>query len=367
MAHIFVVEDNPTLRENIVFELEMMGYEVTQASDGLAAIGILQGIQKNPDLIISDIAMPEMSGYELLEAVRKNDQWSAIPFIFLTAFDTNNAIQLGKQLGVDDYLVKPFEPEDLILAIENKLKRYAEIHKRAERDLDEKRRELVNMIAHELRTPMTAIYGGLEMLEYSLKNVSDETTLQMLELVDSGTKRLHRLINRVVLMVQIESGQLKRLFESQGVEISVNDLLLSLLSEFDFEERKVSASVKVEDTDQKVYGIPQSLKTAFLELIDNAAKFSHPNTKIVIETTYTKDKAHLTIQDEGVGIPNDQLDRIWDSFIQIDRSIQEQQGIGIGLALVQKIISIHGGECKITSVVKQGTKVTLILPLTETI
>ena len=108
MAHIVVVEDNPTLLENITFELEMVGYQVTTATDGHKAVELLQQIEHQPDLIVSDIAMPNMDGYEFLEAVRQNTQWNAIPFIFLTAFDTTNAIRLGKQLGVDDYLVKPF-------------------------------------------------------------------------------------------------------------------------------------------------------------------------------------------------------------------------------------------------------------------
>jgi two-component system sensor histidine kinase/response regulator len=362
MTHILVVEDNPTLLENITFELEMLNYQVTQATDGRQALNRLQSLSTKPDLIVSDIAMPEMDGYEFLEAVRKNDQWNVIPFIFLTAFDSINAIRLGKQLGVDDYLVKPFEPEDLILAIENKLKRHREINNQAERDLDSKRRELINMIAHELRTPMTSIYGGIELLEYNLKNVSDDTTLQMLELVNSGTKRLHRLINRVVTMVQIESGHLRRMLESPVNPLDMNELILKVLAEFDLPTRNVTVNVKLGPNNPPVRGVREYLKVALYELIDNAIKFSHPGAAVTIETIYEGKQAQVIIQDEGVGIPAHEINRIWNHFTQVNRQTQEQQGIGLGLAIVQEIVTAHDGQCHIASKEKQGTKVVFTLP-----
>jgi len=105
--------------------LEMEGYQVLTASDGLEALGILQRIR--PDLVIADIMMPRMDGYELYEVMRQDKRWLAIPFIFLTAKGEKQDIRLGKQMGADDYLTKPFEPEDLIAAVHGKLKRMAEI------------------------------------------------------------------------------------------------------------------------------------------------------------------------------------------------------------------------------------------------
>jgi two-component system, sensor histidine kinase and response regulator len=362
MTHILVVEDNPTLLENITFELEMLNYQVTHAGDGRQALNLLQSMNTKLDLIVSDIAMPEMDGYEFLEAVRKNEKWNAIPFIFLTAFDSTNAIRLGKQLGVDDYLVKPFEPEDLVLAIENKLKRHREINVQAERDLDTKRRELINMIAHELRTPMTSIYGGIELLEYNLRSVSDETTLQMLELVNSGTKRLHRLINRVVTMVQIESGHLRRTLESPTNPIDLNELVLKVLAEFDLATRNVTVSTKMAANNRAVRGARDYLKVALYELIDNAIKFSYPGAAVTIETIFGEKEAQIIIQDEGIGIPANEIKRVWNYFTQINRNTQEQQGIGMGLAIVQEIVNAHDGQCHIASKEKQGTKVVLVLP-----
>lgn len=122
MTTILLVEDNPILLETIAFELEMHQYKVLVSEDGNHALTLLNTLQDPPDLIISDIAMPDMDGYQLLERVRANEDWHAIPFIFLTAFSSPNAMAIGKELGADDYIVKPFQPKDLIAVIENKLK-----------------------------------------------------------------------------------------------------------------------------------------------------------------------------------------------------------------------------------------------------
>jgi DNA-binding response OmpR family regulator len=209
MTTVLLVEDNLTLIESIAFELEMRDYTVLQATDGKEALALLQKGDVLPDIVVSDIAMPDMDGYELLEAVRANHDWELIPFIFLTAFDSPNAQRIGKDLGVDDYLTKPFEPDELVSAMENKIKRTRQIEAHAARDLDKTRHELLTMISHELRTPLTSIFGSSELLKNSLVDVPDTMTQDLLTLLQSGVRRMNRLVNRILFMVQIESGYIK--------------------------------------------------------------------------------------------------------------------------------------------------------------
>jgi DNA-binding response OmpR family regulator len=120
-ASILVVDDQPELLENLELVLEAEGYLVVTAGDGLEALEMLA---KQPvDLIIADIAMPRMNGYQLYERVRQNLQWVAVPFLFLTARALDSDIRYGKQLGVDDYLTKPIQPEDLLAAVHGRLRR----------------------------------------------------------------------------------------------------------------------------------------------------------------------------------------------------------------------------------------------------
>lgn len=122
---ILVVEDNPDMTAALKLALEMEGYQVLAAADGQEALGILERV--TPDLIVADIMMPRMDGYELYEITHQNEKWLSIPFIFLTAKTDKEDIRLGKEMGADDYLVKPVEKEDLIAAIRGKLKRVAEL------------------------------------------------------------------------------------------------------------------------------------------------------------------------------------------------------------------------------------------------
>ena len=126
---ILVVDDQPTLRDNVKQMLEEAGYQALTACDGVEALDVLQA--QPIDLILADIAMPRMNGYELYERVRKNPHWVKIPFIFLTARTMDSDVRYGKQLGVDDYLVKPFQLEDLLAVVQGKLRRAQQLAQRS--------------------------------------------------------------------------------------------------------------------------------------------------------------------------------------------------------------------------------------------
>jgi DNA-binding response OmpR family regulator len=129
-ASILVIDDEPVLRNNVKQILEEAGYKVLTAGDGMEALDVLQA--QPVDLILADVAMPRMNGYELYERVRKNPHWVKLPFIFLTARTMDSDIRYGKQLGVDDYLVKPFQLEDLLAAVQGKLRRARQLADQSE-------------------------------------------------------------------------------------------------------------------------------------------------------------------------------------------------------------------------------------------
>lgn len=367
MTTVLMVEDNATLLENIAFELEMRGYIVWQAGDGRMALQVLQSAVTLPDIIVSDIAMPDIDGYGLLEQVRLNDDWQNIPFIFLTAFDSNNAIRLGKELGVDDYLVKPFKPEDLVTAIENKLKRYQQVHAHAQRQLDDTRRELLNVISHELFTPLTSIYGGTEVLAESLQGVSDEFTREMLSLIQRGAKRMNQLVNRILLLVQIDSGQLARSYKKTARVHDFLPILFSALEEIgnadEFLEKRVRVNLHSPQEEVVwVRGVYPFLFAVLEEAVRNAVKFSHAGGVVDVYVTLDPGTVMITVTDRGIGIPADKIHLVWEKFQQINRSEQEQQGMGLGLTIIQQVMAQHGGTATISSTLGVGTQLTLVFP-----
>src|SRR5258708_30649028 len=158
---ILIVEDNEDLRENAVLVLTLEGFNVFAATDGQEALDMLTTGQCNPDLIVGDIDVPRVDGYGFFEAVQNNPLLRSIPFIFLTARGSRRDVRFGKELGVDDYLIKPFNADDFLVTVKSKLKRNQELRQQAENRLDDARRSMVQLLSHELRTPLTYVTGGL--------------------------------------------------------------------------------------------------------------------------------------------------------------------------------------------------------------
>lgn len=225
MTKVLVVEDDMTLLESITFELGIRGYEVLGASNGREALHFMRTCEQPPDLIISDIAMPDLDGFQLLERVRNEIAWNGIPFLFVTAFDSVTSLRTSKAPGGDDYIIKPFKMDDLVITMENKLKRIQAFRQAAEQQLDDTRRQLLHMMSHELRTPMTAIYGGSEMLADHLGSTSDELVQSMLNLIQNGAHRMNRLTAKALALIELDSGQLKSLYKNASRRYDMGEIV----------------------------------------------------------------------------------------------------------------------------------------------
>lgn len=370
MTKVLFVEDSLQLLENTSLELEFRGYEVIQATDGRAALNILRTCERLPDVIISDIAMPDMDGYDLLERIRSESKWYGIPVLFITAFDSRNSIQISKELGVDDYIVKPFEVDDLIAAIENKLKRIRAFQHVAEENLDDARRTLLNMLSHELRTPLTTIYGGSAFLADSLADSPDETVTYLIRLIQRGADRLNRLTGKALALLQIDSGQLKTAFQQAQTRHAINDIVqvavAAVENEIIVDQREIEIQVSASELPLYVAGIHSYLVMMIEEPLRNAVAFSPNGSKITVEIRKANNQVWVAIHDNGPGISASDLERIWDRFVQINRDTDLQQGIGLGLSIIREAARIHGGDCFITSQVGKGTTLTISLPISTT-
>ena len=216
-ATILFVDDNPALLRSVERLLRLEGFRVLLASDGLEALQQLQ--TQVPDLIISDIAMPQMDGFELFETVRQRDEWLDIPFLFLTARDQIDDLRRGYSLGADDYLVKPLDQERLLLIIQSKLKRRLEIStwiQMQQQALDAAKRELAMMVAHELRTPLVSINIVSDILAHEIDTMKTDQVQDMLGMMQNGSVRLSRLIEQMVMFVQWQSGALIDSIQAPG-------------------------------------------------------------------------------------------------------------------------------------------------------
>lgn len=361
LATILVVDDDPVIRETVEDILRLTGYNTLTASNGVEALERLYG--SSPDLIVSDITMPDMDGYQFYEAVRANPAWTLIPFIFLTARGQRTDVRRGNRMGADAYLVKPFEPEDLLGAVEARLARQRDIEAVVNKDLDHTRQQLIHMLGHELRTPLSYIYGYVELLREEHDGLEKQDVDKMLSHIYNGAHRLGKLVEDVVLLASLDSGLVAATIEQYSARLEIDEWVQAVLAKQAAQAAAMNVAIDFDGAKGlAVNGFEGHLADALARLVDNAIKFSKPGDgRVTIRAVNENRKVRLSIADNGIGMAPDALKNLFARFEQIDREHMEQQGIGIGLAIAQGLIAAHNGEIEVTSQVGNGSVFTIIL------
>jgi len=369
---ILVVEDHEPLLTAIKGILEGEGYTVFTATDGE------DGLQKmdnaRPDLIVADIMMPRMDGYAFYETVRERPEWVPIPFIFLTAKAEKEDVRRGKDLGAEEYLTKPFDPQDLVVAVRSRLKRAHAIQGVSDARFDELKRQIVNVLGHELRTPLTYVRGYTELALEDIPSLEPKNLEDFLMGIKRGADRLYRLVEDLMYLIQLDTGRVEKEFQMMyGVHPGLSTLLETAVRQH--KEQAADQGVTLEAEIEPRLPPVQLCETFFAEalgrLIDNAIKFSLRETKQVTVSAHVTDDAdqnpwvEIAVADQGVGIAAEHLSHIFERFRQIDREKMEQQGIGVGLSIAQELIRIHGGEITVESTLGEGSTFTIRLPVAE--
>jgi signal transduction histidine kinase len=362
---VLVVEDNNDLREEVALVLADKGYRVYTASDGRQALELLSDTSWRPDLIVSDVLMPRMDGYQFVRAVRAIPDLNDVPFIFLTAYGTRQDMRVGRESGGDDYLTKPFDPLEFLNAVQVRLQRVAQMRIAASERLDNDRRAIVQVLSHELRTPLTYIAGGLSLLTEELNIQLSADAATSLELIQTGTSRLTRLVEQSVLYAELVSGHVQLQLNTAGMPLNICAVVRQAMDSHlsDAINRRITLELKLPSESLSVFGVGNLLVQAFSELIRNAIMYSSEGSSVWLEVFGTPGFAVFQIVDQGRGIPSEDIERIWHVLTQAERQKYEQQGAGLGLPIVRLAVEAHGGHVGLTSVLGEGTTVTVQLPV----
>jgi signal transduction histidine kinase len=362
---ILIADDEEAIRETIACILEDEGYHVLQAADGAEAVPLVE--QAKPDLIISDIAMPNLDGYEFYEAVRANPDRSQTPFIFLSAKGQRAEIRSGMGLGADDYIVKPFEVEDLLTAVRVRLARAADTQAAIEKASSELRDIFLRTLSHEFRTPLGLVVGYTDLLEESGKEISEEDFQEFLQGLRAGSQRLITLVEEFLLLSRFQTGLLAEQISLMGKGRVNADLALRQVAE-ELEHHafasKVSLVVRSGAPGATVAMQERFLLDIIRRLADNAIKFSNiDGGRVSLASRLEAGFWVLSVTDQGIGIPADALTWVFEAFRQVDRDRMEQQGAGLGLAIVRGLVELHGGRMEVDSKPGSGSRFTAWLPL----
>jgi len=368
MALILVVEDDVAMREGIGDILELEGHEVRRAANGEAALRLMETF--SPDLILSDIMMPVMDGYRFYQQVRKRPHWLAIPFIFLTAKDQKADVRMGKRLGADDYLTKPFDREDLLIAVTTKLRRAAELQQASQEKVAQLEQQLVRSerlatigqlateFAHEIKNPLTAISMYAQFAQQDLSDVVPNLAQDMEQIVHQS-ERIAQLAQRLLGF----SRQMPHML--QGVDVA--KLLDRVVDLVQFRLTDITVAREYEPGLPSIQADPGQLEQVFLNLIVNAVQAMPEGGQLTLGTG-KGGLPHLsgapgvwvTIADTGCGISAEHQARLFEAYFTTKEA---GEGTGLGLYVCKNIIQSHGGVIEVASREGVGSTFTLYLPL----
>lgn len=381
---ILIVDDNHHNLAVLSSILSQEGWQIAVASDGISAIEQLEYFL--PDLILLDVMMPQMNGYETCQQIKANPNYSEIPIIFITALlDLEQKVK-GFAVGAVDYIGKPFHIEEIIarVRVQLKLRQLTKVLAQQnlslknaleqEKKLNELKSRFVTTASHEFRTPLASILSSAELLEHYSYKWSEDKKLAHLHRIQASAKHMTDLLNDILILGKVESGKLRlnptkinlfKFCQELVEEIQLITDTHQIMFEFETYLQAVSGGRRqLETTDHECASVCMDemiLRHILHNLLSNAVKYSPNGDRLNFDAIAQTQQVIFRVQDFGIGIPVAEQQQLYDSFHRAN-NVGSIPGTGLGLSIVKKAVDLHGGTIAINSEVDLGTTVTVTLP-----
>ncbi len=400
---ILIVDDNTTNLSVLFDYLKKADFRVLVAQNGAAALELVDEVL--PDLILLDIMMPEMDGFETCAALKAREDAADVPVIFMTALtDTVDKVK-GFSLGAVDYITKPFQHEEVLARVnthltiqqlkKHLLKKNEELevmNKNLELQVQEKTRQLVHQektaiigrmiqgIVHNLKTPLAVIHNSNEVIRKKVEKITADEGRESLaertqnflstmptdsEMVKQAHKRIMEIINNLMLKSRMDQNVERKM-------LNVNDLLRQ---EFEFLKantqfkNKTEKELLLDEAIPEIYLIYSNVAQIIENLINNAldAMWDKPKKQLIVRSRQDADNVYIDIEDTGGGIPADKLEAIFDPFFTTkpakgEEAEGEPTGTGLGLHTCVELLKPFNGEIRVDSEFGTGSTFTVVLP-----
>ena len=375
---VLVVDDNPDMR-SYLSRLLADDYRVMTASNGIEGLAYAQ--EHGPALVVTDIMMPVMTGYDLLRAMRQHEALAKVPVILLTARAGTDAPVESLEAGADDYVSKPFHEEELLARISNQLRIHRqerELEVRAKeledlyaklesanvelRDLNVRKSEFVSIVSHDLRTPLAAINGFVENLLCELGGPLSPKQRQYLERIQVNIGRLVRMINDLLDLAKIEAGTI----EFRPRPTSINAVVDTLMESVGIVARQngIQLCYAPGPRDWLLHADPDKLTQILTNLIHNACKFTAAGGEVRIQLSKETDGyVRICVADTGCGIAPEEIEQVFEKFYSGRSLGSERRGTGLGLAIAKHFVDLHHGRIWVESAPRQGSRFYFTIPV----
>ncbi len=356
---ILIVDDESYARQTIEMLLLKESYELFFAEDAHEALAQLD--DEIPDVILSDVMMPNMDGFELCQRIKRNPKWNHVPIILVTALDSKQDLARGLEAGADDFLHKPINGLELRARVRSML-RIKQRHDELQAAL-QMRQDLANMIVHDIRSPLSTILIYCDLLEAEL-----DGHVQTLDTIRGEANRLSSFLTDMLMMAKMEHG---RLMLSQS-PVDINELAVAVKNSYEpmASLKEITFHLDLPDESNKMSLDANLWRRVLDNLVSNAVKFSPTGGNITLKVRYADggpsrngSAPHLNLQviDEGPGIAVEHYETIFDKFKIVATGRRDVKQVGLGLAFCKMVVEAHNGRIFVAANKPRGSVFTVEL------
>jgi two-component system sensor histidine kinase/response regulator len=358
---ILVVDDQPKNLQLVAAVLKS-SYRLLIADSAEKAIRAAK--EKHPNLILLDVMMPEMSGYEAASILKSDPSTQNIPIIFLTARGETEDLIQGFQAGGVDYILKPFVRQELLKRVETHVKLDIQRREILEKSamlnhLNEEKTKLLSVLSHDLRNLIGGNMGILQILESDYDELTSEEAKEFIGMIASSNTQTFNLMDDLLSWLKSQSKELRM----QPVPILVHPLVDEIVSLFSNMLRQKRISIDMTCPGGVVITADQNmLETILRNLINNAIKFSRNDSVIRLAVMLEEGETHFSVQDYGVGMSVEKMNRLWNSAFESEPGTAGERGSGVGLNLCKNYVENHAGRIWVESELGEGTTFHFTIP-----
>lgn len=354
--NILIVDDMPANLMLLAAILKSEGYKIRPVPNGTLALQA--AAKEKPDLILLDIMMPEMNGYEVCTRLKQDPELKDIPVIYISALnDTNDVVKALTSGGVD-FITKPFHAEEVKARVATHLKIQRQSKELIE--LNATKDKFFSIIAHDLRNPFSVLLGMSDLLLTNYTTYDDETRLELIEIQHETTKQTFTLLENLLEWSKIQRGK----FDFNADCISLNELILqNIKNHTELAKQKNIQLLNINTEDQTIFADTNMLQTILRNLVVNAIKFTNEGGIVSFSVKESGEFVEVSVSDNGVGISEENLQKLF----RIDGNITTQgtakeKGSGLGLMLCKEFVEIHNGKIWVESEKGKGSSFKFTVP-----